>query len=71
MDVNMDPHCENLSSKLIKKISSKGIQFFIITHKKNTTNSGDKWYGVSKTDHGSLVENITLFDSNKYLSLNY
>jgi len=66
----MDNHSENLCSKLIKKISSKGIQFFIITHKKKTTNSGDKWYGISKTNLESLVENITLFDSNRYLSLN-
>lgn len=69
-DVYMDSHCETLCSKLVKKISSRGVQFFIITHKKKTTNSGDKWYGISKTDLGSLVENITLFDSNKYLSLN-
>lgn len=69
IDVNMDSYCENLASRLIKRFSSKGIQFFIITHKKDASCSGDKWYGISISKQGSTVENISLNDSKKFLSI--
>ena len=69
IDVNMDSYCENLASRLIKRFSSRGIQFFIITHKKDTSCSGDKWYGISISKRGSTIENISLNDSKKFLSI--
>ena len=70
IDENMDFYSEILSSKLIKKFSSKGNQVFIVTHKKKTIYSGDKWFGVSGSKKGSFVENITLVDCKKFLSIN-
>ena len=69
IDVYMDVSYEKLSSKLIKKFSSKGIQFLIITHKKNMAISGDKWYGISISKFGSLVENVTSSDCKEFLTI--
>jgi chromosome segregation ATPase len=64
----MDSFSQKLSSKLIKKTSSRGLQFFIITHQKRVSHSGDKWYGISGSGKGSLVENISILDSKKFLT---
>jgi len=69
IDVNMDSYHENSSSKIIKKLSSRGLQFFIITHKKRISSSGDKWYGISVSKKGSMLENITFIESEQFLSI--
>ena len=69
LDINMDFQCKKLSSKLFKKYSSKGYQFFVITHKREIIYVGDKWYGVSISKKGSLVENISFSDSKKFLTI--
>jgi len=71
IDRNLDIYYESLCSKLVKKQSSKGLQFFIITHKEKTTVSGDKWYGVSVSKKGGLVENISFQDSKRFLSIKF
>jgi len=71
IDKNMDFFSQKLSSKLIKKTSSRGIQFFIITHQKRVSHSGDKWYGISSSGKGCLVENISIIDSKKFLTSNH
>lgn len=68
IDKNMDFFSQKLSSKLIKKTSSRGLQFFIITHQKRVSHSGDKWYGISSSGKGCLVENISILDSKKFLT---
>jgi predicted ATPase len=68
IDKNMDFFSQKLSSKLIKKTSSRGLQFFIITHQKRVSRSGDKWYGISSSEKGCLVENISILDSKKFLT---
>jgi chromosome segregation ATPase len=65
----MDFLSQKLGLKLIKKTSSRGIQFFIITHQKGVSDYGDKWYGISSSEKGCLVENISCLDSKKFLGL--
>jgi len=69
IDVNMDFNYEILSSKLLKKFSSRGIQFFIITNKKIISALGDKWYGILVSKKGSLMENITYFEAERFFTI--
>jgi len=69
LDKNMDFFSQKLGLKLIKKTSSRGIQFFIITHQRGVADNGDKWFGISPSQKGCFVENISCLDSKKFLGL--
>lgn len=65
----MDFYYDILSSKLLKKLSSNGLQFFIITHKKRISKSGDKWYGVLISKKSSIIKNITFTESEQFFTI--